>query len=83
MRIKYRRARYRDGDHLVQSDLTGRICYFSETRKLWNGQICHKSEYEIRNPQDFLKAREEREGKREVRPRTQTFITSPVTGDDL
>ena len=81
---KHRRnSRYRDGDNLIQSDLTGRICYASETVKLWNGLICHRSEYEERNPQDFLKARPEREPFKEVRPRTDRFISEPITPDDL
>jgi len=83
MRIKRRKSRYKDGDFLVQSDLTGRIIYASESRKLWNNQICHVSEYEERNPQDFLKARPERQPFREVRPRTDTFLSVPVTPDDL
>jgi hypothetical protein len=82
MRIKKRKAKYRDGDHLIQSDLTGRICYASETRKLWNGLICHRDEYEERNPQDFLKARSEREPFKEVRPRTDQAI-GIITADDL
>ena len=83
MRIKHRKNQYKDGDHLVQSDLTGRIFYASETVKLWNGQLCHKSEFEIRNPQDFIKSREERKPRLEVRPRTEQFIDAPVTPDDL
>ena len=83
MRIKKRKAKYKDGNHLVQSDLTGRIMYASDSRKLWNGLICHREEYEIRNPQDFLKARPEREPFKEVRPRNVQFLDSPVTPDDL
>ncbi len=83
MRFKKRKAIYKDGDYLVQSDLTGRIIYASESRKLWNNLICHKDEFEIRNPQDFLQARPERQPFREVRPRQEMFITEPVTPDDL
>ena len=83
MRIKKRKARYRDGDYLIQSDLTGRIFYASEGAKLWNNLICHRDEYEIRQPQDFLQARPEREPFKEVRPRTDQFITTPVTAGDL
>lgn len=83
MKIKKRKAIYKDGDYLLESDLTGRIMWRSEARKLWNNMMCHKDEYEIRNPQDFLKARPEREPFKEVRPRSVEFITSPVTPDDL
>ena len=83
MRLKKRKAKYKDGDYLVQSDLTGRIIYASESRKLWNNLICAADEYEIRNPQDFLVARPERQPFREVRPRQEMFLTEPVTPDDL
>ena len=83
MKIIRRKAKYKDGDYLVQSDLTGRIMYASQSRKLWNGLICHRDEYEIRNPQDFLQARPEREPFKEVRPRQVNFIDQPITPDDL
>ena len=82
MRIKKRKPLYKDGDYLIESDLTGRICYASETRKMWNGLICHRDEYEERNPQDFIKAIPEREPFKEVRPRkTGTYVE--VSADDL
>lgn len=83
MKIKRRKPLYKDGDHLIESDLTGRIIYKSESAKLWNGMICHRDEYEIRNPQDFIKAKPEREPFKEVRPRAVEFITTPITADDL
>ena len=69
--------------YLGQSDLTGRIMYSQDARKLWNNLLWHKDEYEIRNPQDFLKARPERQPFREVRPRTDMFLSEPVNPDDL
>jgi len=83
MKIKYRKPKYKDGDYLITSDLTGRVIYKSNSVKLWNNMICAKDEYEIRNPQDFLKARPEREPFKEVRPRSVDFITTPITADDL
>ena len=83
MRFKKRKARFKDGDYLVTSDLTGRVIYASESRKLWNGLICHKSEYETRNPQDFIKAKPERKALLDVRPRNVQFLTQPITADDL
>lgn len=83
--FKHRKSLYIPGDHLIESDLTGRICRASETRKLWSGQICHRDEYEHRNPQDFLQAQPEREPFRDSRPRSVNFIASDeeITGDDL
>lgn len=83
MQIKHRKSEYVSGDYLIQSDITGRICRRSETVKLWNNLLCHKDEFEIRNPQDFLKARPEREPFKEVRPRSAQFITTDITADDL
>ena len=83
MRFKKRKPKYRDGEHLIQSDLTGRTMYSSDSRKLWNGLICHKDEYEIRNPQDFIKAKPERKALKEVRPRNIQFLDKPITADDL
>ena len=83
MKIKYRKPLYKDGDYLITSDLTGRVIYKSNSVKLWNNMIAAKDEYEIRNPQDFLKARPEREPFKEVRPRSVEFITTPITADDL
>lgn len=83
MRIKKRKALYKDGEYLVKSDLTDRIIYSSNARKLWNGQICAADEYEERNPQDFLRARPERRAIKDARPRQEMFLTTPITADDL
>jgi len=83
MKIKYRKAKYKSGDYLVKSDFSDRIALRSESVKLWNNLIVNKDEYEIRNPQDFIKARPEREPFKEVRPRAEEFLTDPVTADDL
>lgn len=83
MRFKKRGQKYKDGQYLVESDLTGRICYSEDIRKLWNGLLCHKDEFEIRNPQDFILARPERQPMREVRPRSVEFLTEPVNPDDF
>ena len=82
MKIRKRKAQFKDGEHLMESDLTGRIGYSSDMRKMWNGMWCHKDEYEIRNPQDFLQARPDREAIRDVRVRKTADYTT-ITADDL
>jgi len=82
MRIKKRKAKFRDGDYLMESDLTGRIGYRSEMRLMWNNLWCHKDEFEIRNPQDFLQARPDQEAIKDVRVRKVGTYTT-VTPDDL
>ena len=82
MKIHKRKPKYKNGDYLMESDLTGRIAYRSEMRKMWNGLWCHKDEYEIRNPQDFLQARSDRSAVEVARPR-RTATYTDVSGDDL
>ena len=66
----------------MESDLTGRVDYRSRMRKMWNGNWCHVDEWEIRNPQDFLQVKPERQAVIDARPRKEkTYIT--VTADDL
>lgn len=82
MRIRRRKSKFKDGDHLMQCDLTGRVDHRSKFVKLWNNLWAHVDYYEERNPQDFLKARPERQALRDVRPRTTADYTE-VTADDL
>lgn len=81
--MRFRKAKYIPGDYLIIDDLTGETIRRSEAVTLWNNQITHKKNYEIRNPQDFLRARPEREPFKEVRPRVTEFITEDITPDDL
>lgn len=83
MKIKHRASHFKDGQHLMQSDLSGRVFYSGDARKLWNGMICHKDEYEARNPQDFIRAKPERRSVLDVRPRNIEFIDKQITADDL
>ena len=53
------RAGQKIGDYLMVSDESGLTFYASEMRKRWDGAWVHVSEYEIRNPQDFVKARKD------------------------
>ena len=82
MRIHRRRPKYKEGDYLMECDLTGRIDYRSKMRKLWNGLWAHKDYYEKRNPQDFLKVKQDRQAVQEARPRKEKTYTA-VTADDL
>ena len=83
--FRKRPYKYKPGDYLMQDDLTGEIIRRSEAVKLWNNQFTRKKHYEARNPQDFLRARPEREPFKEVRPRTIEYIDrdNPITPDDL
>lgn len=50
-------GRVRNGDYLVIDDRTGFRRWRSECVKDWQGLIVHRSVYEPRHPQDFLRAR--------------------------
>lgn len=52
-------TRGRQGDHLVQDDRSGFTIWASDSRRQWNGVLVHKSLYETRHPQDFVRARRE------------------------
>lgn len=39
------------GDHLVQCDITGQVCFASETTKTWRGLIASNQNWDIRHPQ--------------------------------
>lgn len=82
MRIKKRKSKYKAGEYLMQSDITGRVDYRSNMRKMWNGLWCHKDEYEIRNPQDHIKVPKDTSAVPEARPRRTADYTT-VTPDDL
>jgi hypothetical protein len=82
MRIKRTPTRYKEGDYKMQCDHSGRVDYRSNMVKLWNGLWVHKDYYEIRNPQDFIKIRQESQAVEEARPRTEkTYVE--VSRDDL
>lgn len=46
---------YRPGDHWFVDDLDGREYRVSDGRKTWDGKIVHKSHWEPRQPQDFVR----------------------------
>lgn len=49
------RRKARPGDHLVVDDRTGFTRWASECQKEWNGALVHKSVWEARHPQDFVR----------------------------
>ena len=50
------RNRHAVGDWLVVDAESGFVHYGSEMRKRWDGFYVHKSNYETRNPQEFVRA---------------------------
>lgn len=50
---------FKKGDHNVICDRDGFKYKASEMRKEWNGLMVHKSNYEARHPQDFVKGKKD------------------------
>jgi len=57
---KWSRGRKPKSKYLLICDRTGRVIPAEEAREEWNGLVVHKSEWEPRHPQDFVRARPER-----------------------
>lgn len=75
---------YRSGDHKAICDVCGRISKASEMRKRWDGLVVDSRCFEIRHPQDFVRAKADIQAPAWTRPEIlDTFLpinyTSSVT----
>jgi hypothetical protein len=74
----------RPGDNVFVCDRSGQEHYASEGEMEWNGLFVHRSHYEPRQPQDFVKGLLDRQVVSITRPvQDPDFITTPITADDL
>lgn len=80
---QHRPPKFKDGQHLMLCDLSGRTCYSSGMRRMWNGLMVYKDYWEPRNPQDFVYAIRDQMAPPVVRPDTDGEIFQDVTLDDL
>ena len=69
---------YRQGDHYVIDDRTGRKVWASESRMEWTGAIVDRKDFEPRHPQDFVRARPERAIVKNPRPRPVDTFGGPL-----
>lgn len=51
------RNTHRVGRYLVVDDESGRVMYDDEAVVIWDGSLRHKSNWEARNPQEFVQAK--------------------------
>ena len=81
-KIKGHRFKYIPGDHLLICDRTGRVIRKSESRTEWNGLVVHKSQWEPRHPQDFLRGRKDKQvPQKPIRPEVDSVdIALTCTG---
>lgn len=70
------RNTHRVGDYLMRDDESGLIHYRSDMVKRWDGLWVHKTQFETRHPQEFVRARNDPKALRNVRP--EDLAASPV-----
>lgn len=66
------RNRHRVGDYLFLDDESGLVHYRSEMRQIWNGTWRHERNFETRQPQEFVRARNDPRALLNVRPEPRT-----------
>lgn len=73
------------GDYNVICDRTGFKVKRSQCKKEWNGLLVRRESWEPRHPQDFLRAKPERQQVEEPRPYPEDYFLSDneVTAEDL
>ena len=62
------RNRHKVGDYLMLDDESGFVYYRSDMRRIWDGTFRHKKEFETRQPQEFVYARNDPKALRHIRP---------------
>ncbi len=62
------RNTWRVGDYLMHDDESGLVHYKSEMLKIWDGTWRHHTNFETRQPQEFVRARNDPKALRHIRP---------------
>lgn len=69
---------YRPGDSYLIDDETGLKIRRSDAVKRWDGAVVHRTDTNPRHPQDFVRAKADRQLASVVRPRTPDRFTGPL-----
>ena len=69
------RNRHKVGDYLMRDDESGFVEYASDMRTIWDGTERHWKNYETRNPQEFVYARNDPKDLRHIRP--EPLVNTP------
>ena len=72
---------YKPGDNGVECDVCGMDIYASDSKKRWDGLIVCHDDWEIRHPQDFVRARKDKITADVIRPSTDGVDVSPTLSD--
>ena len=68
---------YRRGDHWLIDDRSGFQIRKSEAVKEWDGSIVHRDDAEERHPQEYVRARADRQAVTPTRPEPPAIYKSP------
>jgi len=73
------------GDSNAICDCCGFKFKQSQLRKRWDGAMVCRADFELRHPQDSLRARPERNNVKDARPEPEYrfLAVGEITGDDL
>jgi hypothetical protein len=81
--MKERQHKYIPGDHLMICDECGLTYRKSEMSQRWDKAWVCKKDFDPRHPQEYVRGRDEDISVPVARPETETYITTPITQDDL
>lgn len=82
--MRERAHAYRPGNHWLICDECGAKFRLSEMRKRWDGAMVCRKDWEPRHPQESVRSRSDKVSVPVARPEgTDTYITTPITQDDL
>jgi hypothetical protein len=70
--------RYVEGDNYVIDDVTGFKIRASDAVRRWDNAVVHYSQNENRHPQDFVRARVDRQLAKVTRPPVVDFFQGPL-----
>jgi len=68
---------YIPGDNWVECDVCGMDIYASDSKKRWDGLIVCPDDWEVRHPQDFVRARKDKITADIIRTETEGIDVSP------
>lgn len=76
---------YKSGDYNIRCDRTGFKMKRSQCRKQWNNLIVRKESWEPRHPQDFIRAKADRQQVPDPRPGPTAYFlaVNEVKAEDL
>ena len=72
---------FKSGDNWVECDICGMDIYASDSKKRWDGLIVCSDDWEMRHPQDFVRARKDKIAATVVNSESEGEDVSPTLSD--